>query len=255
MVDCDHVVAILVLDGGTSEGSSVTTYGENVSYSDRGATFKAESFSYGSSPTIRTFCEDPTPNVGEIMGVKLTDRFGFSAIESGSYPNAPERNYSYPRGEVTSVESEFLILNTRSGPDYWLPGVNPPSEVTPLATTKPGIVDRDFRVWIGSKKAIDQWVGLNSLKIDETVEFDNFAGGKTVNTTYQYQGWRVACSFPYEALLAYPFCGGVVRGREDEGPQFINLCENDLGFCSDVKCCDCCDIAQRVLAIFGEPVP
>jgi hypothetical protein len=152
---------------------------------------------------------------------------------------------------IISEPLNFWIINTRSGPDYWLPGVEPRVEVTPLYYTKPGIHDRDFRVWIGDRQGIEQWVRLNSLKIDQTQEFENFSGGRSSNSVYQYQGWRIACQFPYEALLKYPFCGGVVQGREDEGPQYINLCSNSLGVCEEKCKCDCCDIGRRVLEAFG----
>lgn len=247
-MDCDRIVAILTLDGGTSEQRSVTTYGDAVAYPDRGATFESESLYYTSTPIVRTYCQDPTPEIGEIMGVELRSKTGFSITESGTYPNSPERSYQTEQGEVlTGDPLNFWILNTRSGPDYFLPGVTPPSEVTPLATTKPGIQDRDFRVWIGDRNAIDQWIRLNSLTIDIEQTFPNFAGGESKSSTYQYQGWRIACSFPYDALLKYPFCGGLVQGEEAKGPQFINLCENDLGVCSE-DCCDCCSIGEKLLA-------
>lgn len=253
MIDCDRIVAILGTEGYTLI-SSVTNYGDNVAAEFRGARFETRSEAFSNSPAMTTFCRDPMPNVGEILGVRIASRNGFTGLEKGTYPNKPEWNYELPTGSVSSESQEFLILNTRSGPDYWLPGVTPRAEVTPLATTKPGIADRDFRAWIGSRKGINEWIRQNSQVIDVNQSFTNFSGGQSTNITYQYQGWKMLCSFPYEALLAYPFCGGVIRGRESEGPQFVNLCEDDLGFCSEPECCDCCDIARSVLAIFGEPI-
>lgn len=253
MIDCDRIVAILGVEGYTLI-SSVTNYGDNVAAEFRGASFVAMGESFAASPVLQTYCRDPMPNVGEIMGVKLTQRTGNTGLERGTYPNKPEWNYDRPSGSVSTGSEEFLIINTRSGPDYALPGISPVSTVTPIATTKPGIVDRDFRVWIGSRVAITEWIRQNSQVIDVNQSFTNFSGGQSTNIAYQYQGWKMLCSFPYEALLAYPFCGGVIRGRESEGPKFVNLCEDDLGFCNEPKCCDCCDIARSVLAIFGEPI-
>jgi len=250
MVDCDRVVALLMQINDESRQTSVTTYGENTSWQYRRAKFETESVAVNTFG-FRTYCEDPTPDIGEIMGIELTRRWGFSITESGTYPNMPEWDYSTRRGDIQSDSSQFWLINTRSGPDFWLPGVNPPSEVTPLSTTRAGF-DRSFLAWIGSKKAIDQWVAMNRMILDVTQDFVNFAGGRTVNTTYQYQGYRIACSFPYEALLRYPFCGGVVAGQESKGPQFINLCQNDLGVCSD--CCNCCKIGERFLQAFKMPL-
>lgn len=252
MAECEKIVAILTIDGGTSEGSSITTYGDNVAAEVRGARFDSEVKQYSSSPIVTTFCKDPTPEIGEIMGVTLRSKSGFSAVERGTYPNKPEWNYETKSGEVLISEPlTFWIIHTRSGPDYWLAGVEPPAQVTPIATTKPGIQDRDFRVWIGERGAIEKWMSLNSLKIDVQQKFINFSGGTTSTSVYQYQGWKLACSFPYENLLAYPFCGGVVRGQEEKGPQFINLCTTDLGLCNKPCKCDCCDIGRRVLEAFG----
>lgn len=246
-IDCDKIVALLVLIGGEYEGTSSTTYGENVAYEYRGAKFETKT---KDNYTIRfsSYCNESNPKVGEIMGVKLSSVYEFTTSESGTYPNKPEWDYKNERGTGTvRGEEEFLLLNTRERDDFWLVGVDPPSEVTPLATTSAN--RGTFLAWIGSRKAINQWISLNRQLIDVETEFTNFAGGISSSKVYQYSGWRMACSFPYEALLKYPFCGGLVKGQEDKGNQYINLCQNDLGVCKP-DCCDCCAIGEKFLQVF-----
>lgn len=254
-MDCSKIVALLTYDGGSYRATSLTTYGRIPNNEGSEARFETEATSFHSSPTLFTFCDQSTPMIGEIMRIRISSSWGGEAIDRGVYPNKPEWDYENKRGEVRTASDEFYLLNTRSGPDFWLPGVSPRAEVTPLATTYPGILSAVFTAWIGDRAAIQQWVRNNSISSEvKTGPSPNIFGGQNSSYTATYQGWRIACSFPYEALLAYPFCGGVIRGRESEGPQFVNLCKDDLGFCNEPKCCDCCDIARSVLAIFGEPI-
>ena len=251
MVDCDRIVAIITHDGGSYYSESLTTYGRIPNNEGSQARFETVATAFSSTPSISTFCNSSVPQIGAIMGVRVTTSWGGEAIDRGIYPEKPEWNYENKRGDVQKNNAELYIINTRSGPDFWLPGVTPRAEVTPLAMTQDGLT-----AWIGSKRAIQQWVALNSSSREErTGPTPNIFGGESSSYTKEYRGFRIACSFPYEALLAYPFCGGVIRGRESEGPQFVNLCQDNLGFCSELECCDCCGIARRVLEIFGEPVP
>lgn len=244
-MDCNKIVALIANGVDEYEAESYLTYGGNASPGNVDAFFTTKSWA-GSRISFNAFCDRGTPNIGEIMGVSISRKAGYGGIETGTYPNAPEYNYQRERGEEYPEQSvNFWILNTRSGPDFWLEGVTPRAEVTPLATTLPGPQNQNFKAWIGDRAAIEQWVRLNRLLIDDYSSWEGPAGSGGWSKTYQYQGSRIYCTFPYDALLKYPFCGGLVLGEEAKGPQFINLCENDLGVCGD--CCDCCTIAEKLL--------
>lgn len=105
-----------------------------------------------------------------------------------------------------------------------------------------------FIVMHGNIAAIKAWVDRVSSTTVAVLKSTNVYYAETTNTITKFEGWEIDCIIFDRSRERYPYCGSVVKGQEDKGEQWLNLCGNPLGDCID--CCNCCDIGQRFLDVF-----
>lgn len=197
--------------------------------------------------TISLKCEPIDSYIAHIVQVRYAGFSSYAWRTNGTYSQCPELSYEYSDSQRSEREiGEFLILHTTEDvTPILLPPMNVP--IQRLAFT--GTLSRNtFLPMLGNIDGIKAWVAANQLTVSDSGEKDSIFFFGTESYEYSsFSGWEIDCIIPKPALDKYPFCGGVVAGEEEKGPQFINLCQNDLGVCA-VDCCDCCSIAEKLLA-------
>ncbi len=200
-------------------------------------------YSYERSTKVKLFCE-PYDEESYPEHVVQCSVEGYEQWQgASSYTNTEP--YSWNDYKVNYVEAFLVTDIPRATMD--LGGGNVATRLGHSGNISP----YHFIVLHGDINAIKSWVEAGSKTWTTTLVSTNVYYATTTNITTHFEGWEIDCVIHDKTRQKYPYCGGTVRGQEDKGRQFLNLCSNPWGDC-DEDCCDCCSAADLFLQTIND---